>query len=58
MILCLTATEFHPFKFSVLGFALAYGWNIYIIMTEYDFCLLPAYFCYVIAYVRKFEGRM
>jgi hypothetical protein len=42
MPVCLTATEFQPFKFPVLAFALAYVLNIYISMILYDFCPLPA----------------
>jgi hypothetical protein len=40
-ILCLTATKFQPFKFSVLGFVFVYIYNIQIIMILYDFRLWP-----------------
>jgi len=48
MFICLTATKFEHFIFSVLGFALAYILNIHIIIILNDFCLFPAYFGYVI----------
>jgi len=54
-IVCLTATKFEPFIFSVLGFAFAYVSNIHIIMILYDFCLIPAYFCYRIVDKWSFE---
>jgi hypothetical protein len=38
-VVCLTATKYEPFKFSVLGFALAYVTNMYIYIIFYEFCL-------------------
>jgi hypothetical protein len=56
MIICLTTiTQFEPFVFPMLGFIFAYVSDIYIIMSLYDFCLLPTYFCYVIINVRNLE---
>jgi len=55
---CLTATKNEPFIFPALGFAFAYVSNIYIFMLLYDFCLLPAYFFYIIVNVRNFERQM
>jgi len=54
-VICLTATKYEPFMFSVLGFALAYTLNIHIIMILNDFCLFPAYFGYVIVNVRQLQ---
>jgi hypothetical protein len=45
---CLTATRFEPFTFSMLGFPFACVSNIYIIVILYGFWLLPACFCYII----------
>jgi hypothetical protein len=42
-----------PFVFPALGFAFPYVSNIHIIMILYDFCLLPAYFGYIVADVRN-----
>jgi hypothetical protein len=36
IIVCLTATKYEPFTFSVLGFAFAYVSNIHILMILYD----------------------
>jgi hypothetical protein len=44
--------------FSVSGLALSYAANMFILMILYDFCLLPARFCYIIAYIQKVESRM
>jgi hypothetical protein len=41
-VICLTAAKFKPLVFSVMGFALSNGANIFIIMILYDLCLLPA----------------
>jgi hypothetical protein len=40
------------------GIALSNIENIPIIMISYDFCLLPAKFCYIVIYVRNFERHM
>jgi hypothetical protein len=40
----LTAAKFEPLLFSVTGFALSSGANIFIIMILYDFCFLSALF--------------
>jgi hypothetical protein len=50
-IVSLTTTEFKPLILSMSGFALSYTSNIFILMTLYDFCLLPAQFCYIIIYI-------
>jgi hypothetical protein len=31
---------------------------MFILMICYDFCLLPAQFCYIIAYIQKVESRV
>jgi hypothetical protein len=54
-ILCLIATKFEPFVFPVLGFYFVYVSDIYIIVSLYDFRLLPTYFCYVTLGVRNPE---
>jgi hypothetical protein len=41
-VVCLTAAKFKPLEFSVRGFALSNGANIFIIMILYDLCLLSA----------------
>jgi hypothetical protein len=51
----LTTTKFKPPIFSMSGFALSCATNIFMLMTLYDFCLLPAQFCYIIIYTRKVE---
>jgi hypothetical protein len=45
-VVCLTATKFKPLIFSTSGFASSYTANVFILMILYDFCLLPAKFCY------------
>jgi hypothetical protein len=52
----MTATKFKPPIFSVSGFALSSVANIFMILD--DFCLLPAWFCYVIINVRNLESLM
>jgi hypothetical protein len=52
-----TATKFKPFIFSELDLAFSYVSKICTIMILYDFCLLPAYFCYIIFNVREVAGR-
>jgi hypothetical protein len=42
MVVWLTAAKFKHFVFSVTGFALFNGANVFIIMILYDLCLLPA----------------
>jgi len=42
----------------MLGFVFACVSDIYIIVSLYDFCLLPTYFCYVIINVRNLERPM
>jgi len=56
-IVRLTATNFEPFTYSVLGFAFAYVSNIHIIMVLYDICLLPVYFCHIIVNVWNSERQ-
>jgi hypothetical protein len=52
-IVRLTTAEFKSLIFSVSGFSLSYTTNMLILMILYDFCLLPAQFCYIIVYIRK-----
>jgi hypothetical protein len=40
-VVCLTAAKYKPLVFSVTGFALSNGANIFIIMILHDLCLLP-----------------
>jgi hypothetical protein len=47
-----TAAKVKPLIFSVSGFALSYTTTMFILMILYDFCLLPAQFCYVTVYMR------
>jgi hypothetical protein len=48
----MTTAKFKPHIFSVSGFALSNVANIFMILD--DFCLLPAWFCYVIINARNF----
>jgi hypothetical protein len=48
MVVCLTTAKFKPLIFTVSGFALSNVAKLCIFVTLYDFCLLPAYFCYII----------
>jgi hypothetical protein len=57
-VVSLTAAKFEPLIFSVSRFALSCAANMLILMILFDFCLLPAQFCYIIIYVRKFESRV
>jgi hypothetical protein len=50
----LSAAIFKPLIFPVSRFALSNVRNIRIVMVLYDFCLWPAYFGYMIVYIRKF----
>jgi hypothetical protein len=52
----LTTAKFKPLILSMLGFALSYTVNVFILMILYDFYLLAAQFCYVIVYMRKDES--
>jgi hypothetical protein len=55
----MTASKFkHLSVFSVSGFALSNITNNCIFMILDDFCLLPAWFCYVIINVRYMENLM
>jgi hypothetical protein len=40
------------------GFTLSYAAKIFVLMILYDFCLLPAKFCYVIICVLNVESRV
>jgi hypothetical protein len=51
-VVCLTAAKFKPLIFPASGFALSNGAIICIFMILYDFCLLPAQFCYIIVYIQ------
>jgi hypothetical protein len=42
----------------MLGFALPYTANMFILMILYDFSLLPAQFCYIIVNIWKVENRL
>jgi hypothetical protein len=52
----LTTSKFKSNIFSLSGFTLFYNRNTFILMILYDFCLLPAQFCYIIVYIRKVES--
>jgi hypothetical protein len=54
----MTAAKFKPLIFFVSGFALSNIANIFIFMILDDFCLLLAWFCYVIVNVRNLESHM
>jgi hypothetical protein len=47
---------FKPLTLSMSGFALSYTVNVFILMILYDFCVLPAQFCYIIVYIWKVES--
>jgi hypothetical protein len=51
-VVSLTTAKFKPLVFSMSGFTLSYIANMFILMILYDFCLLPAQFCYT----RKVES--
>jgi hypothetical protein len=55
-VVSLTAARFKPLIFSLSGFTLSYTANMFILMIWYDFCILPAQFCYTIIYIQKTEG--
>jgi hypothetical protein len=55
-VVSLTAAKFKPLIFSTSGFDLSYIANMFILMILYDFCLLPALFCYMVIYVWKVES--
>jgi hypothetical protein len=57
-VLCLTATKFQPLYFLCWASFFVHVSNIYIIVSLYDLCLLPTYFCYVIGNVRNLERQM
>jgi hypothetical protein len=38
------------------AFTVSYAVNMFILVILYDFCLLPAQFCYVIVYMWKDES--
>jgi hypothetical protein len=50
-VVIFTTAKIKPLIFSVSGFALSYAANMFILMILYDFCLLPAQFCYIIVYM-------
>jgi hypothetical protein len=54
----MTPAKFKPFVFPMSGFALSNIGNIFVVMILYDFCLLPAWFCYVFVNVRNLESHM
>jgi hypothetical protein len=54
----LTTAKFEPIIFSVLGFALSYIENMWIIMILYNLCLLLALFYDKIINIRNFESHM
>jgi len=55
MVVRLITTKYEPFMFPMLGFVFAYISNILIVLTLYDFYLLPAYFCYIAIDVRNLD---
>jgi hypothetical protein len=52
----LITAKFKPLMFSMSGFTLFYNPTMFILMILYDFCLLPAQFCYVILYIEWIES--
>jgi hypothetical protein len=52
-VLSLTTDKFNLLILSISGSTLSYTANLLILMILYDFCLLPAQFCYIIIYLRK-----
>jgi hypothetical protein len=50
--------QIKPLILSMSGFILSYTVNMFSLMILYDFCLLPAQFCYIIVYIRKLESRV
>jgi hypothetical protein len=56
-IVCLT-TKFEPFVFPVLGFVFVCVSDIYIVVSLYDFRLLPTHFRYVIIEVIRMTFMM
>jgi hypothetical protein len=57
-VVSLTTAKFKPLIIYISSFALSYTTNILILIILYDFCLLPAQFCYIIVYIRKVESRV
>jgi hypothetical protein len=57
-VVSLPAAKFKPLIFSMSRFALSNAANMFNLMTLYDFCLLPAQFCYIIVHIRKVESRV
>jgi hypothetical protein len=53
MVVSLTTAKFKSLIFSMVGFTLSYSANMFILIVLYDFCFLPAQFCYIIVYIRK-----
>jgi hypothetical protein len=54
----MTAAKFKLFVFPVSGFALSNRANIFVFMILYDFCMMPAWFCYIIVNLRNLESHM
>jgi hypothetical protein len=54
----LTTPKFKPLIFFISGFALTYAPNMFMLTILYDFCLLPAQFCFMIVYIWKVENRV
>jgi hypothetical protein len=46
MAVSMTTAKFKPLTFYMSGFAFSYTTNMFILIILYDFCLLPAQFCY------------
>jgi hypothetical protein len=53
-----TTAKFKPLILSMSSFALSYTAKMFILMTLYDFCLLPAQFWYIIIYVGKADSHV
>jgi riboflavin transporter FmnP len=58
MVVQMTADKFKSLIYSVSGFALSNLANIFIFVILDGFCLLPAWFCYVIIDVQNLESLM
>jgi hypothetical protein len=57
-VVSLTTAKFKPLIFSMSGFTLSNTTNMFVLMILYDFCLLPAQFCYIIIHIWKVESRV
>jgi hypothetical protein len=54
----LSHRKLKPHVFCMSGFTLSYTANVVILAILYEFCLLPAQFCYIIVYILRVESRV